>query len=299
MSAVLAALAPAKVNLSLRIVGRRADGYHELDSLVVFAPFGDRLVLRLGPQLGLKVSGPTAAQAGELGDNLVLRAARAAADRIEGLRLGTFSLTKRLPAGAGLGGGSADAAAALRLIAQANDLDLADARIGDAARVTGADVPVCLDPKPCLMRGIGDILSPPLVLPRFGMLIVHPGIGVSTKSVFGALGLAVGERCGVTLSTPPEAADRSRLLAWLASAPNDLEAPAIRVAPPIADVLAAIAELPGCRLARMSGSGSACFGLFDSARVAAAAATVLAAAHPGWWARSGLIGTVSARRSSA
>jgi 4-diphosphocytidyl-2-C-methyl-D-erythritol kinase len=283
------ALAPAKVNLTLRILGRRADGYHELESLVAFAPFGDRLTFWPGMPLDLTVSGPTAAGGGPLADNLVLRAVRALAARIDGLELGRFALTKRLPSGAGLGGGSADAAAALRLVAKANRLALDDARIHDAARATGADIPVCLDPRPRIMRGIGEILSAPLLLPKLGIVIVHPGVAVSTGPVFKALALAPGERCA-----PPFAAavpaEREALLAWLACERNDLEAAAIAIAPPIADVLAAIADTPGCRLARMSGSGSACFGLFNSARAAAAAARRLAAAHPAWWVRAGRIG---------
>ncbi len=290
MPGVLAALAPAKINLTLRIVGRRADGYHELDSLVVFAPFGDELTFARGPRLDLKVSGPTAAQAGALDDNLVLRAARAAAERIAGLGLGAFTLTKRLPAGAGLGGGSSDAAAALRLLAQANDLEIADPRLREAARVTGADVLVCLDPVPRMMRGIGDLLSEPVALPQFGIIIIHPGVAVPTRGVFEALDLAPGERCASRVPAAPLPSERGALLAWLAADRNDLETAAIRIAPPIADVLGAITGLAGCRLARMSGSGSACFGLFDSEGAAAAAQRSLAAAHPGWWARAGLIG---------
>jgi len=296
-------LAPAKVNLTLHIVGCRPDGYHELESLVAFAPFGDRLTLWPGAPLDLKVSGPTAAGAGPLAHNLVLRAVRALAERIDGLKLGRFVLTKRLPAGAGLGGGSADAAAALRLIAKVNRLALDDARLHDAARVTGADVPVCLDPRPRIMRGIGDILSVPLALPKLGILIVHPGVAVPTGPVFKALGLAPGEQCRVPSSAPypfsspktgreksSEIAKRDALVTWLASECNDLEAPAIAIAPSIADVLGVIAGLAGCRLARMSGSGSACFGLFDSARAATAAARHLEAARPAWWARAGLLG---------
>ena len=283
------ALAPAKVNLTLRIVGRRADGYHELESLVAFAPFGDRLTFWPGVPLGLAVLGPTAAGAGPLADNLVLRAVRALAERIDSLKLGRFALTKRLPSGAGLGGGSADAAAALRLIAKVNHLALDDARIHDAARVTGADIPVCLDPRPRIMRGIGEILSGPLRLPRLGIVVVHPGVAVPTGPVFKALGLAPGAR-RAPLSAAAVPAEREALLAWLAAERNDLEAAAIAIAPPIADVLGAIADVPGCRLARMSGSGSACFGLFNSARAAAAAARHLAAAHPVWWARAGRIG---------
>jgi 4-diphosphocytidyl-2-C-methyl-D-erythritol kinase len=318
---VLATLAPAKVNLTLRILGRRADGFHDLESLVAFAPFGDRLALRVDPELGLAVSGPTASGAGLLADNLVLRAAQALASRIDGLKLGRFTLTKRLPAGAGLGGGSSDAAAALRLLAQANGLGLDDAPIREAARATGADVPVCLDPRPRLMRGIGDVLSAPLALPKLGIVIVHPGIAVPTGPVFTALGLAPGERraepAWTAGGTPalqffahPQAGkgslgkgardargpgqrerdEREALLAWLADQSNDLESAAIAIASPIADVLGAITDLAGCRLSRMSGSGSSCFGLFDSARAALTAAHQLALARPDWWVRAGRVG---------
>ncbi len=298
-------LAPAKINLTLRIFGRRADGFHELESLVAFAPFGDRLTLWPDGSLDLKASGPMAAGAGPLADNLVLRAARAVAERIEGLTLGRFVLFKRLPSGAGLGGGSADAAAALRLIAKANGLSLDDRRIYEAARATGADIPVCLDPRPRAMRGIGEILSAPMVLPKLGIVIVHPGVALPTGPVFKALGLAPGEQL-MGRSPPPamaypstfvqaeeggQAAKRDALLAWLASEGNDLESAAISIAPQIADVLRAVAGLAGCRLARMSGSGSACFGLFESGRAAAAAARRLAAARPSWWVRAGLLGS--------
>jgi 4-diphosphocytidyl-2-C-methyl-D-erythritol kinase len=287
-------LAPAKINLTLRIFGRRADGFHELESLVAFAPFGDRLTLWPDRPLDLKVSGPMAAGAGPLPDNLVLRAVRALAERIEGLRLGRFTLVKRLPSGAGLGGGSSDAAAALRLIAKINRLALDDPRIHDAARATGADIPVCLDPRPRVMGGIGEVLSAPLLLPKFGLLIVHPGLALPTGPVFKALGLAPGEQLPARSPAPsvsPPAATRDALLAWLATGRNDLERAAISIAPQVADVLGAIGGLAGCRLARMSGSGSACFGLFGSGSAAAAAAELLGAAHPSWWVRAGLLGS--------
>jgi 4-diphosphocytidyl-2-C-methyl-D-erythritol kinase len=290
VAALLAAPAPAKVNLTLRIRGRRPDGYHELESLVAFAGCGDRLTLRAGPQLELAVAGPTAAQAGAIADNLVLRAATALAARIAGLTLGCFTLTKELPAGAGLGGGSADAAAALRLLAEANHLAPADSRIIEAARATGADVPVCLYPRPRMMRGIGDILSEPVKLPRLGMIVVHPGVAMPTPPVFAALGLRRGERCPappVDATLPDE---RDALLAWLAAQRNDLEPPAIGIAPAIAEVLRAIGALAGCRLARMSGSGSACFGLFDTEPPATAAARELATVQPDWWVRATSIG---------
>jgi 4-diphosphocytidyl-2-C-methyl-D-erythritol kinase len=290
VAALLAAPAPAKVNLTLRICGRRADGYHELESLVAFAGCGDRLTLRAGPRLELAVAGPTAAQAGAIAENLVLRAANALAARVAGLTLGCFTLTKELPAGAGLGGGSADAAAALRLLAEANDLAPADSRVVAAARATGADVPVCLDPRPRMMRGIGEILSEPVKLPRLGMIVVHPGVAMPTPPVFAALGLRRDERCPappVTAALPDE---RDALLAWLAAQSNDLEPPAIGIAPAIAEVLRAIGALAGCRLARMSGSGSACFGLFDTEPAATAAARGLATAPPDWWVRTTSIG---------
>jgi 4-diphosphocytidyl-2-C-methyl-D-erythritol kinase len=188
-----ASLAPAKINLTLRISGRRADGFHELESLVAFAPFGDRLTFSPDGPLDLDVSGPMADGAGPLADNLVLRAARTLDERIEGLRLGRFALHKELPSGAGLGGGSADAAAALRLIAKANGISFDDPRVHDAARATGADIPVCLDPRPRVMRGIGEILSAPATLPPLGILIVHPGFALPTGPVFKALGLAPGQ----------------------------------------------------------------------------------------------------------
>jgi 4-diphosphocytidyl-2-C-methyl-D-erythritol kinase len=302
-----AVLAPAKINLTLRILGCRADGYHELESLVVFAPFGDRLTFSPGGPLELDVSGPKADGAGPLADNLVLRAARALAERIDGLRLGRFALHKELPSGAGLGGGSADAAAALRLVAKANGINLDDARVHDAARATGADVPVCLDPRPRVMRGIGEILSGPVVLPPLGVLIVHPGFALPTGPVFKALGLAPGERLvksdetadSLERGSPARPDEDARgtpalpadaLLTWLASECNDLEPPAIAIAPAVADVLGVIAALPACRLARMSGSGSACFGLFDDEEMAATAAQHVGAAQPSWWVRAGLLG---------
>jgi 4-diphosphocytidyl-2-C-methyl-D-erythritol kinase len=303
-----ASLAPAKINLTLRISGRRADGYHELESLVAFAPFGDRLTFSPNGPLDLDVSGPMADGAGPVANNLVLRAAQALADRIDGLRLGRFALHKELPSGAGLGGGSADAAAALRLIARANGISLDDPRVHDAARATGADVPVCLDPRPRIMRGIGEILSAPAVLPQLGIVIIHPGFALPTGPVFKALGLAPGQPYAGSFprqtggegrwlgaawggGTPSLPQGRESLLAWLACERNDLEAPAIATATAVAGVLAIIAGLAGCRLARMSGSGSACFGLFDDGEAAAAAAEHVASAQPSWWVRAGVLGS--------
>jgi 4-diphosphocytidyl-2-C-methyl-D-erythritol kinase len=323
----LTELAPAKVNLTLRVLGRRADGYHDIESLVAFADVGDELEFAPADALDLTVRGPNAASAGPIADNLILKAARALASHIEGLELGRFALIKHLPVAAGLGGGSADAAAALRLLARANGFAPDDPRLMAAARATGADVPVCLDPRPRLMRGVGDILSAPLDLPRLSAVLLNPGVALATKDVFAALGAAArrhpevraeraskgdGIDVGFTrhrhVKLPKSAiADlggrpsfeglatlghlrMTELIAVLAENQNDLEAPAISLQPVIADVLAALRSMHGIQLPRMSGSGATCFGLFDSKRAAAAAARSLKAAHPDWWVRATVLG---------
>src|SRR5438045_479977 len=179
----LVELAPAKVNLTLEVLGRRADGYHLLDSLVVFAGIADRLTLTPGEALSLKVRGETAAEAGPLDDNLVLKAVRALAAETPGLKLGRFTLEKRLPVAAGLGGGSSDAAAALRLLARANRLKRNDKRLLKVAGSVGADVPVCVDPRPRRMRGVGEKLSAPLAIPKLAAGRVSPGGAVRTRDV--------------------------------------------------------------------------------------------------------------------
>jgi 4-diphosphocytidyl-2-C-methyl-D-erythritol kinase len=289
VSTLLAEQAPAKVNLTLEILGKRADGYHDLSSVVVFADVCDRLTLQPGAELALTVEGPTAAHAGALADNLVIKAARALGERVAELKTGQFTLRKELPAGAGLGGGSADAAAALRLLARANELALSDPRLHDAARVTGADVPVCLDPRPRVMRGIGEILSEPLALPVLPAVLVHPGVPVATKGVFEGLRLKPGERRDVAPLPALKDLDRSGLLDLLEQHGNDLERPAIAIEPAIAAVETALRQAAGCRLARMSGSGSACFGIFDTYAAAQAAAKSISDAHPAWWVRGTIL----------
>ena len=288
--------APAKINLTLRVLGRRADGYHELESLVAFAGVGDALTFAPGGALTLAVSGPTAQAAGDNADNLVLKAARALAERIAGLTLGGFALSKRLPVAAGLGGGSADAAAALRLLARANGVALDDPRLMQAAQATGSDVPVCLDPKPRLMRGVGDVLSAPPDLPRLFAVLVNPGVAVSTRDVFAGLNLASGPASGGASSPAPLVlegwgGEPTAFVAALAKERNDLEAPAIELEPAIANVLAVLQALPDCRLARMSGSGATCFGLFPTNAAAAAAARTLRVGYPQWWVRATVLGS--------
>lgn len=282
MSRAIIESAPAKVNLTLRVIGRRADGYHTLESLVVFAGIADHLTLTPGGSMQLVTRGPNAAAAGPIEDNLVLRAARALAAETGGLKLGRFTLTKRLPAAAGIGGGSADAAAALRLLARLNRIKPSDPCLLRAAAKVGADVPVCVDPRPRVMRGAGEVLSKPLIVPRFAAVLVNPGVAVATKDVFAALHRAKrrAQPAAQARSVPH---DRAAFLEFLARRGNDLEPAAAALAPPIAKVLAALRKSPGCQLARMSGSGATCFGLYRSARSAAAAARAIAAAHPRWW----------------
>ncbi|MEA2929527.1 MAG: 4-diphosphocytidyl-2-C-methyl-D-erythritol kinase [Hyphomicrobiales bacterium] len=293
--AVRAEFAPAKVNLTLHVIGRRPDGYHEIESLVVFADVGDRLTFSPGGALELVVRGPTAAAAGPEGGNLVLKAARRLAERVEGLELGRFTLDKRLPVAAGLGGGSSDAAAALRLLARHNDIALEDPRVHEAARLTGADVPVCLDPRARMMCGIGERLSAPMTITSLPAVLVNPGVSLPTKDVFEKLAAraSAAPHDPLSLLSSPAGQDgkRGRFdMTSLSDARNDLEPPAIALQPVIAETLSALRAAAKCRLARMSGSGATCFALFESGRAATAAARTLRANHPHWWVRAATFG---------
>ena len=282
--------APAKVNLTLAVIGRRADGYHDIESLVAFAAVGDTLAFTPGRELALTVRGPTARAAGPVADNLVIKAARALAERVNGLKWGRFVLSKRLPSAAGIGGGSSDAGAALRLLARANRLTPDDPRLHEAAGAVGADVPVCLDPRARIMRGRGEILSEPLAVPRLPAVLANPGIALSTRAVFAKLVFTAG--CGPrsACASEPVPLDRDSYLSFLSSQSNDLEAPARSIEPAVGETLAALRAISGCRLARMSGSGATCFALFHSTRAAAAAAKALRERHPGWWIRATTVG---------
>lgn len=279
----LATRAPAKINLTLHVLGRRADGYHELESLVAFAGTGDDLRLEPGAGLALRIGGPTASFAGSGADNLVLKAAGLLADRVDGLQLGTFHLVKRLPVAAGIGGGSSDAAAALRLLARLNGLPLAHPAIHEAARLTGADVPVCLEPRARMMRGAGEEIGAPLKLPRLFAVLVNPRVPVETPAVFKALGLQSGQN--LSGATHPSL-DGSALVETLKRARNDLEPPALRIQPLIGEALGLLRQTTGCRLARMSGSGATVFGLYDDCEIAAEAAKALRRAQPTWWVKA-------------
>jgi 4-diphosphocytidyl-2-C-methyl-D-erythritol kinase len=275
--------APAKINLTLRVIGRRADGYHELESLVAFAGLCDWIGFEPGGNLVLEVFGPRAVETGPVDQNLVLRAARALAPHI-GEKLGRFRLVKRLPAAAGLGGGSADAAAALRLLAKEARLSVDDPRTRAAARATGADVLVCLHPHARMMTGIGDRLGPLIPLPRMFAVLVNPQVQAPTPKVFAALGLAPGS----TLESSAQSLDAigrdsGAILDFLAASRNDLEAAAVRIAPAIAVVRQRLAQIPEAIATGMSGSGATCFALFSDRRGATMARRVLASERPGWW----------------
>ena len=276
--------APAKINLTLRVIGRRADGYHDLESLVAFAGLCDWLAFEPGDDLIVEVLGSRAGEAGPVEENLVARAAGSLAAQIPGLQLGRFRLVKQLPAAAGLGGGSADAAAALRLLADEAGLSVEDPRVRSSARKTGADVLVCLSPQARIMRGIGDKLGPAIRLPKLFALLVNPQVRAPTREVFAALGLAPGS----TLRSPAPwvpALEFDAIRFWdlLSQVSNDLVAPAIRVAPAIATVLKKLSQIPEAKATGMSGSGATCFALFKDRRGAAVARRIIAAEHPGWW----------------
>ncbi|MBZ4021252.1 4-(cytidine 5'-diphospho)-2-C-methyl-D-erythritol kinase [Rhodobacter sp. TJ_12] len=278
--------APAKVNLALHVTGQRADGYHLLDSLVAFAPVGDVLHLRPAEGLSLKVTGPESGGVPEGPENLVLKAAA-----LYGAGPGAaLHLDKCLPAASGIGGGSSDAAAALRGMAALRDVALAG---GAAVVKLGADVPMCLDPRPARTEGIGEELTP-VALPPLPAVLVNPRVEVSTPAVFKAL----AAKDNPAMEPIPAFADAAACIDWLARQRNDLQAPAEALAPVIATVLAALSALPGCKLARMSGSGATCFGLFESDAAAQAAQAHLAAMQPGWWSAHGALGDQSARAAA-
>ena len=276
--------APAKINLTLRVIERRADGYHELESLVAFAGLFDWLGFEPGDDLILEVLGPRANEAGPIHENLVVRAARSLAAHMPGLRLGRFRLIKRLPAAAGLGGGSADAAAALRLLAGEAGLRIDDPRVRASAQATGADVLACLSPQARVIRGIGDELGPAIRVPNIFAVLVNPQVQAPTPKVFAMFDLASAPTLeSQPRSFPTAGSGATAVLDFLCRSRNDLESAAIRVAPAIAAVLKRLSQIPEAKATGMSGSGATCFALFADRRLAAAARRVIAAEDPGWW----------------
>ncbi|MGC9448810.1 4-(cytidine 5'-diphospho)-2-C-methyl-D-erythritol kinase [Cereibacter johrii] len=267
------AFARAKINLTLHVTGQRPDGYHLLDSLVVFADVGDRVRAEPAEALSLAITGPQAANLPVADDNLVLRAARTLGG--QGARL---TLEKHLPVASGIGGGSADAAAALVALARLWQVPLPDPA---AVLKLGADVPVCLEGRAVRMAGVGEILTPLAApLPEGWLVLANPGVSVPTPPVFKALARRDNPPMPDDLPGWPSV---EALAAFLAAQRNDLEPPAIALAPEIARTRTALAAQPGCLLARMSGSGATCFGLFAAEEAARAAAGAIGAEQPGWW----------------
>ncbi len=275
----VAIAAPAKINLYLHVTGKRDDGYHLLDSLVVFAGIADRLSLVPAEDGSLTIDGPFGRGIPAGPENLVARAASDFAEAAGTSGRYQIHLTKNLPPASGIGGGSADAAAVLRALCLLNGRDPEAPDMADLALALGADVPVCLAGRPLFFGGIGERLAPAPRLPEAWLVLVNPRVGLSTPAVFRARIGAYSE--AGRFAEPVGGVERFAEL--LAARRNDLTAPAQTLAPVIGDVLAALEALPGCRLARMSGSGATCFGLFAGAEIAQRAAAVLAADHPGWW----------------
>ncbi|MBO9623269.1 MAG: 4-(cytidine 5'-diphospho)-2-C-methyl-D-erythritol kinase [Sphingomonas sp.] len=261
--------ARAKLNLALHVRARRPDGYHELETLFAFVEHGDLVHVAAAPEPAFALSGPFAGALAAEGDNLVTRAEQRFVETFGG-GAHAILLEKHLPIASGIGGGSADAAATLRALARLHDADLHDPRLFAIAAGLGSDVPACLLGTTAIGRGRGERLEPIEGLPGMPVLLVNPGVAVSTADVFrrwdGGDRGPIGE---------------GPLLDVALAGRNDLEAPALAIAPVIGEVLAALGARPGVRLARMSGSGATCFALFDSVEARAAAASALA--RPGWW----------------
>jgi 4-diphosphocytidyl-2-C-methyl-D-erythritol kinase len=272
--------ARAKINLTLEVRGRRPDGYHALESLVAFASVADRLEFEPGPALSLSVEGEFASLLA--GGNLVLRAAEAAKTMAPDLRLGRFRLIKNLPVASGIGGGSADAAAALRLLARADPGALAGADLAAVADDLGSDIRVCLESRPALMLGRGERVLPVASFPACAVVLVNPGEQLATRDVFAALKAPPLTAQPADPAPPDFAGDFDNLAAYVAARANDLEVTAERLVPAIRDVLAALKNLEGARLARLSGSGPTCFALFRSLIEAERAVRGLAASPHRW-----------------
>lgn len=278
MAPALTVTAPAKVNLFLEITGRRADGYHLLDSLFVFTKAGDGLTFAPADDLTLAIEGPFAgALTGAVDDNLVLRAARLLAAEAHVEAKAAIRLTKNLPVAAGIGGGSADAAAALKGLNELWGAGLDDATLGRLGIRLGADVPACLAGRPILVQGVGEDFTPVTYEGPKGILLVNPGLPLETPPVFRAYRDAEVAFDAETAAAPAYGLEAIR------ARRNSLTGSAIAVLPVVDDVLKEIEALDGVRLARMSGSGATCFALFDSEVEAEAAARTFAARQPGWW----------------
>jgi 4-diphosphocytidyl-2-C-methyl-D-erythritol kinase len=280
----LTVLAPAKLNLFLHVGDRRPDLYHDLQSLVAFAETSDVLDVAPASELTLTISGPFAAQTPRGSGNLIVKAAQALAERFLPEPLGAaIALEKNLPVAAGLGGGSADAAAALRALNLVWDLNRSEQELIEIAQTLGSDVPACLLSRPCWMEGRGERVVPTGAMPPLDLVLVNPGVLLRTEKVFQAL----NARTGTAAMHPPSGiATLWELVAYLKDSGNDLEAPATLLQPDIDHVLEALEHEPACVLAQMSGSGATCFAIFDGRDYAEGAADRIAREHAHWWVRA-------------
>ncbi len=280
------AAAPAKINLYLHVTGKRPDGFHVLDSLVVFARLGDSLALRPADALSLRLDGPFAGALGPGADNLVLAAAGMLAAH-GGVSAGAeITLTKNLPVASGMGGGSADAAATLKALRQLWGLSISDEELSRLGLKLGADVPVCLAGRATFMAGVGEDLVAAPVLPPAWLVLVNPGVGVSTPEVFARRSGPFSQAARFD-DAPRDAKD---LAAILDKRGNDLTAAALSLLPVLGGVLEALGETNGNLLSRMTGSGATCFGLYADEKTAAEAAATLSRDHPQWWVEATMIG---------
>ncbi len=287
---VVSSFAPAKINLSLQVLCKRQDGYHILNSLVVFADFGDTLELDITKPLGLSVEGMPL---GIRGENLVLKAAHNLAQLEPQVKLGHFHLIKRLPIAAGLGGGSADAAAALRLLAEVNGLNLDHPNLFKAAQGTGADVPVCLTSKPRFMGGIGDELGSVLNLTPLFAVLVNPRVEVSTADVFRELNVPTHssiQHASTKEAMPEFTTNRAELMRWLLTTQNDLQMPAAKLCPEIVRVLSALEVTYQPQIIRLSGSGATCFALYETHVASIEAAYRIETNYTDWWVKATILG---------
>lgn len=281
--------APAKVNLSLRVLGQRTDGFHQISSIVAFADIADVLELTPSTRASFAVSGPFAA-AITADDNLVERAERAFREKCSSAQPARISLDKQLPVAAGIGGGSADAAAALRLMANANPGCVPAAEIEKIAASLGSDVVVCLASRAARMSGRGEKVTPLAAFPPLHVVLVNPGAALAAGEIYAALRAAPsnGENAK-SAETIPRLETAHDVIAHMRETGNDLEAPAIAMAPVVGEVLSMIAETPGCAIARMSGSGSTCFGIYETAMQAETSAQIIAESYPDWWIKKAIL----------
>jgi 4-diphosphocytidyl-2-C-methyl-D-erythritol kinase len=288
--------ARAKINLFLHVGDKREDGFHPLQSLAVFTDFGDRVAAEPAENLSLSLEGPFAAglESGE--DNLVLRAARALAERAGRPAEAKITLTKNLPLASGVGGGSADAAATLRLLANLWQLKYDEKVLREIGAGLGSDIPVCVRSQPAFMEGRGEVLTPVTSLPRLPLLLVNPRVAIPTRDIFAAL----GERKGVGMKLPSGGfTDLADLLRFLEMTSNDLEAPAKAREPAIVDVLNALRRMPGALFTRMSGSGATCFALMPDDGGATRAAALLKEKYPNWWIQPASVPDIGITREAA